>query len=129
MVGTQRAAPRQVIPNAHLSGQTPRGKGPEQIRYPNCNGGLVAARHLRELDHLRIGVINGPVELLYRRARLDRYPVRQPLLRMGATATESVLLMIGGRRPEPDRIELSTAIVIRDSTTTPPRKRADHRRH
>jgi LacI family transcriptional regulator len=36
----------------------------------NWNGGLIAARHLLELGHRRIGVIAGPEDLLCSRARL-----------------------------------------------------------
>ncbi|MEO6088312.1 MAG: LacI family DNA-binding transcriptional regulator [Umezawaea sp.] len=39
----------------------------------NWNGGLVAARHLLELGHRRIAMINGPDEFLCCRARLDGY--------------------------------------------------------
>jgi LacI family xylobiose transport system transcriptional regulator len=176
----------------------------------NWNGGLVAARHLLELGHRRIGMINGPRELLCCRARLDGYraaldtagidpdpelvrtvplymkdglaaatallaladpptaifaandlqalgvyeaarrsglrvpeelsvvgfddlplgqwvgpeltTVRQPLLRMGMAAAELALDLADGRRPEQDRIELSTSLVVRASTA-PPRPR------
>jgi LacI family transcriptional regulator, xylobiose transport system transcriptional regulator len=182
----------------------------------NWNGGLAAARHLLELGHRRIGMINGPAELLCCRARLDGYraamdaagiavdpelvragplyvdggrieaaallalpdpptaifaandlqalgvyeaarlagvrvphdlsvvgfddlplgqwigpsltTVRQPLLKMGATAADLVLSLADGRRPEHDRIELATTLVIRDSTTFPPAKRTAARR-
>lgn len=39
----------------------------------NWNGGLVAARHLLEVGHRRIAMINGPDEYLCCRARLDGY--------------------------------------------------------
>lgn len=39
----------------------------------NWNGGLVAARHLLDLGHRRIAMINGPDEYLCCRARLDGY--------------------------------------------------------
>jgi LacI family transcriptional regulator, xylobiose transport system transcriptional regulator len=39
----------------------------------NWNGGLVAARHLLELGHRRIAMVNGPDEFLCCRARLDGY--------------------------------------------------------
>lgn len=173
----------------------------------NWNGGLVAARHLLELGHRRIAMINGPEELLCCRARLDgfraamdaadvpveqrllrsgplyvdggreqarallalpdrptaiftandlqalgvyeearqiglRIPddlsvvgfddlplaewagpplttVRQPLRQMGAVAAEMALAQAAGRRPEPDRVELPTTLVVRGSTAKP----------
>ena len=45
--------------------------------------------------------------------------VRQPLRKMGLTAAELVLSLADGRRPEQDRIELSTSLVVRGSTATP----------
>jgi LacI family xylobiose transport system transcriptional regulator len=45
--------------------------------------------------------------------------VRQPLLKMGMTAAELVLCLADGRRPEQDRIELSTSLVVRGSTAAP----------
>ncbi|GII76672.1 LacI family transcriptional regulator [Sphaerisporangium rufum] len=56
----------------------------------NWNGGLLATRHLLELGHRRIAMINGPGELLCCRARQDGYrsameaagvPVEPALLR------------------------------------------------
>lgn len=48
--------------------------------------------------------------------------VRQPMARMGATAATTVLNLAAGQRPEHDRIELPTTLVVRESTA-PPRKR------
>lgn len=175
----------------------------------NWNGGLVAARHLLELGHRRIAMVNGPEEFLCCRARLDGYragldeagvpadptlvragplyveggreqarellrlpepptavfaandlqalgvyeaareaglrvpedvsvvgfddlaftewsdppltTVRQPLMRMGATAAELVVELAAGRDLEHDRIELATTLVVRRSTAPPPR--------
>jgi DNA-binding LacI/PurR family transcriptional regulator len=197
-----RAIPLVVLdPSGEPTHDTP------SVGATNWNGGLVAARHLLELGHRRIGMINGPVELLCCRARLDgfraaldtagiapdpdlirtaplymhdglteatallalpdaptaiftandlqalgvyeaarragrRVPedlsvvgfddlplgqwvgpqlttVRQPLLKMGRTAAELLLCLADGRRPEQDRIELSTSLVIRGSTAAP----------
>ena len=173
----------------------------------NWNGGLVAARHLLELGHRRIAMINGPEGLLCCRARLDGYraamdaagvpvdprllrggplyvdggreqarallalpdrptaiftandlqalgvyeearqaglripedlsvvgfddlpfaewagppltTVRQPLRQMGAVAAEMVLAQAAGHRPEHDRVELPTTLVVRGSTAKP----------
>ncbi|WP_327191335.1 LacI family DNA-binding transcriptional regulator [Streptomyces xinghaiensis] len=174
----------------------------------NWNGGLVAARHLLELGHRRIAMVNGPDGLLCCRARLDgfraaldaaglphgpellrtaplyyeggrdaaagllrlpdrptavfaandlqalgvyeaahaaglRVPhdlsvvgfddlafsqwsgpplttVRQPLMRMGATAAEFLLDLAAGRELRHDRIEVPTELVVRASTAPPP---------
>ncbi|HYN96631.1 MAG TPA: substrate-binding domain-containing protein [Pilimelia sp.] len=173
----------------------------------NWNGGLVAARHLLELGHRRIAMINGPDEFICCRARLDGYraaldaagvpvepdllrvaplyvegglaqardllgqpdpptaiftandlqalgvyeaarekglripadlsvvgfddlafvrwigppltTVRQPLMKMGATAAELVLELAAGRQPGHDRIELATTLIERQSTAPP----------
>ena len=197
-----RAIPMVILdPSGEPTHDTP------SVGATNWNGGLVAARHLLELGHRRIGMINGPVELLCCRARLDGYraaldaagvppdpdlirtaplympdgvvaatallqipdpptaifaandlqalgayeaarraglrvpedlsvvgfddlplgqwvgpqltTVRQPLLKMGMAAAELVLSLADGRRPEQDRIELSTSLVVRDSTAAP----------
>lgn len=194
-----RAIPLVILdPSGEPTHDTP------SVGATNWNGGLVAARHLLELGHRRIGMINGPAELLCCRARLDGYraamdaagipvdtelvrtaplymagglveatallalpdpptaiftandlqalgvyeaarvaslriphdlsvvgfddiplgqwvgpsltTVRQPLRKMGATAADLVLLIADGRRPEHDRIELATTLVVRAST-------------
>jgi LacI family transcriptional regulator/LacI family xylobiose transport system transcriptional regulator len=46
--------------------------------------------------------------------------VRQPLQEMAATATRLVLAVARGEEPENRRVELSTDLVIRDSTAAPP---------
>ncbi|NNN30789.1 LacI family DNA-binding transcriptional regulator [Streptomyces sp. S3(2020)] len=51
--------------------------------------------------------------------------VRQPLVRMGATAAEMLLDLGSGRRLEQDRIELPTELVVRGSTAPPPGGPAD----
>jgi LacI family xylobiose transport system transcriptional regulator len=54
----------------------PAGEPAEEvpaIGSANWNGGMVAARHLLQLGHRRIGVIGGPPSLLCSRARLDGY--------------------------------------------------------
>ena len=172
----------------------------------NWNGGLAAARHLLELGHRRIAMINGsPSEFVCCRAREDGYraaleaagirpdlvrvaplymtgglaqaaellrlakpptaifagndlqalgvyeaarragvripeelsvvgfddlpfvqwlgppltTVRQPLMQMGATAVEMALTLANGRRPDYERIELPTTLVVRESTGAP----------
>ncbi len=198
-----RAIPLVILdPSGEPAHETP------SVGATNWNGGLVAARHLIELGHRRIAMINGPAELLCCRARLDGYraamdeagiavdpglvraaplyveggraeaaallalpdrptaifaandlqalgvyeaarvagiqvprdlsvvgfddlplgqwvgpaltTVRQPLMKMGATAGELVLGLADGRRPEHERIELATSLVVRDSTAPPP---------
>ncbi len=42
--------------------------------------------------------------------------VRQPLVRMGATAAEMVIALAGGEVPEQNRVELATSLVVRQST-------------
>lgn len=197
-----RAIPLVILdPSGEPTHDTP------SVGATNWNGGLVAARHLLELGHRRIGMVNGPSELLCCRARLDGYraaldaagiapdpdlirtaplymeggkaaaaallalpaaptaiftandlqalgayeaarraglrvpedlsvvgfddlpfgqwvgpqltTVRQPLSKMGMTAAELVLCLADGRRPEQDRIELATSLVIRGSTAPP----------
>ncbi|MEU8174980.1 LacI family DNA-binding transcriptional regulator [Microbispora hainanensis] len=64
----------------------------------NWNGGLSATRHLLELGHRRIAMINGPATLMCCRARLDGYraametagvPVDHRLLRTGPLYVET----------------------------------------
>ncbi|HLL69467.1 MAG TPA: LacI family DNA-binding transcriptional regulator [Micromonosporaceae bacterium] len=66
----------------------------------NWNGGLVAARHLLELGHRRIAMINGPSEFVCCRARQDGYraaldaagvPVDPELLRIAPLYVEGGL--------------------------------------
>ncbi|GAA4670221.1 LacI family DNA-binding transcriptional regulator [Phytohabitans rumicis] len=198
-----RAIPLVILdPSGEPTHETP------SVGATNWNGGLVAARHLLELGHRRIAMINGSAEFLCCRARLDgfraavetagvpvdpdlirvaplyvegghaeatallalpepptaifaandlqalgvyeaarargmRIPqelsvvgfddlpfarwagpalttVRQPLFKMGATAAELALALADGRKPEHDRIELATTLVVRDSTAPPP---------
>lgn len=45
--------------------------------------------------------------------------VRQPLFQMGAAAAEILLGMSLGRRPDHDRIELPTTLIVRGSTAAP----------
>lgn len=194
-----RAIPLVILdPSGEPTHETP------SVGTTNWNGGLVAARHLVDLGHRRIAMINGPAELLCCRARLDGYraaldaagiepdpalvrtaplymeagldaaaellalpdpptaiftandlqalgvyeaarraglrvpddlsvvgfddlrlgqwvgpqltTVRQPLQKMAAAAADLVLSMSDGRRPDQDRIELSTSLVVRGST-------------
>jgi DNA-binding LacI/PurR family transcriptional regulator len=198
-----RAIPLVILdPSGEPTHATP------SVGATNWSGGLAAARHLLELGHQRIGIVNGPAELLCCRARLDgcrtamdtagialdpslvrtgplhveggfaeatalltlpepptailatndlqalgvygaarsldlRVPqdlsvvgfddlplaqwvgpplttVRQPLMKMGATAADLLLSLADGHRPEDDRIELATSLIVRDSTTQPP---------
>lgn len=185
----------------------PRHRTPS-VGAMNWNGGLAAARHLLELGHRRIAMINGPADLICCRARLDgwraamdadevpvdprylragplyveaglreasgllrlpqpptaiftandlqalgvyeaarqarvRVPeelsvvgfddlpfarwagpplttVRQPLREMGTAAAELVLALAAGGRPQQERVELETTLVVRGSTAPPP---------
>jgi len=47
--------------------------------------------------------------------------VRQPLVQMGATAAKLALALASGEPPEHSRVELSTTLIVRDSTA-PPRR-------
>ncbi len=78
----------------------------------NWNGGLAAARHLLELGHRRIAMINGPDELLCCRARLDGYraamdaarvSVHPALLRAGPLSVEGGLAQGRALLALPDR--------------------------
>ncbi|MEV6966077.1 LacI family DNA-binding transcriptional regulator [Hamadaea sp. NPDC051192] len=54
----------------------PSGELPEDVPFvgaTNWNGGRTATRHLLELGHRQIGMIAGPGDQLYCRARLDGY--------------------------------------------------------
>ncbi len=63
-----RAIPLVILdPSGEPAHDTP------SVGATNWNGGLVAARHLLELGHRRIAMINGPDEFLGCRARLDGY--------------------------------------------------------
>jgi LacI family transcriptional regulator len=46
--------------------------------------------------------------------------IHQPLVKMGRVACQTLLAMAAGERPESDRIELATHLVVRDSTAPPP---------
>jgi LacI family transcriptional regulator, xylobiose transport system transcriptional regulator len=82
------------------------------IGATNWNGGLAAARHLLELGHRRIAMINGPEELLCCRARLDGYraamdaaraPVDPALLRAGPLNVDGGLVAGRALLATPDR--------------------------
>jgi DNA-binding LacI/PurR family transcriptional regulator len=45
--------------------------------------------------------------------------VRQPLMDMATTAAEMVVAMAGGAEPAQTRVELSTELVVRESTAPP----------
>ncbi|WP_367128791.1 LacI family DNA-binding transcriptional regulator [Saccharothrix sp. HUAS TT1] len=45
--------------------------------------------------------------------------VRQPMVEMGAAATELVLALAAGRPPARNRVELATTLIVRDSTAPP----------
>lgn len=77
----------------------PAHRGPS-VGAMNWNGGLAAARHLLELGHRRIAMINGPREFVCCRARLDGYraaldaagvPVDPDLLRVAPLYVEGGL--------------------------------------
>lgn len=201
-----RAIPLVVLdPSGEPAHETP------SVGATNWNGGLMAARHLLELGHRRIAMINGPVEHLCCRARFDGYrsalegagvavdpelvrtapfyveggltettqllqlpdpptaifcandlqalgvyeaarragrqiprdlsvvgfddlpfvrwstppmtTVRQPLVQMGSTAARIAIGLANGQRPEHDRVELPTSLVVRESTAAPRRRR------
>jgi LacI family transcriptional regulator, xylobiose transport system transcriptional regulator len=46
--------------------------------------------------------------------------VRQPLAQMGAAAATMIVTLAAGHRPEHDRVELPTTLVIRESSAPPP---------
>jgi LacI family transcriptional regulator len=46
--------------------------------------------------------------------------IHQPLVKMGRVACQTLLAMAAGERPESDRIELATHLVVRESTAPPP---------
>jgi LacI family xylobiose transport system transcriptional regulator len=46
--------------------------------------------------------------------------VRQPLVQMGAAAASLVLELARGEEPRSTRVELATALVVRQSTGPPP---------
>lgn len=58
----------------------------------NWNGGLAAARHLLELSHRRIAMINGPEDFLCCRARLDGY---RAALDAAAVPRDPTLMRVG----------------------------------
>jgi LacI family xylobiose transport system transcriptional regulator len=66
--------------------------GVPAIGSANWNGGMVAARHLLELGHRRIGVIGGPPNLLCSRARLDGY---RAAMDMAGIAIDPALIRSG----------------------------------
>jgi LacI family transcriptional regulator, xylobiose transport system transcriptional regulator len=45
--------------------------------------------------------------------------VRQPVAEMGAAAAEMLRSLASGRRPDQERVELATTLVVRDSTAPP----------
>src|SRR5581483_7312733 len=47
--------------------------------------------------------------------------IRQPLTDMGETAAHMVLSLAAGQPPAQHRVELGTALVVRESTVPPPR--------
>lgn len=46
--------------------------------------------------------------------------VHQPLVKMGRVACQTLLSMAAGERPESDRIELATELIVRELTASPP---------
>ncbi|CAG6394401.1 hypothetical protein SCOCK_260095 [Actinacidiphila cocklensis] len=46
--------------------------------------------------------------------------VRQPLAEMGAAAADMLLQLVQGQTPDVLRVELSTRLVVRDSSAAPP---------
>lgn len=88
----------------------PAHRGPS-VGAMNWNGGLVAARHLLELGHRRIAMINGPTEFVCCRARLDGYraaldaagvPVDDSLLRVAPLYVEGGLAQARELLDRPD---------------------------
>jgi DNA-binding LacI/PurR family transcriptional regulator len=63
----------RAIPLVVLDPSGEPAHGTPSVGATNWNGGLIAARHLLELGHRRIAMVNGPDEYLCCRARLDGY--------------------------------------------------------
>jgi DNA-binding LacI/PurR family transcriptional regulator len=63
----------RAIPLVALDPTGEPAHGMPSVGATNWNGGLIAARHLLELGHRRIAMVNGPDEYLCCRARLDGY--------------------------------------------------------
>ncbi|MEW9531077.1 LacI family DNA-binding transcriptional regulator [Microbispora sp. NPDC049125] len=87
----------RAIPLIALDPQGEPDHDVPSVGATNWNGGLSATRHLLELGHRRIAMINGPADLMCCRARLDGYraamdaagvPVDPALLRGGALYVE-----------------------------------------
>lgn len=51
--------------------------------------------------------------------------VRQPLRQMGRVAARTALELAGGKRPDSHHVQLATSLVVRESTTAPPRFRPE----
>jgi DNA-binding LacI/PurR family transcriptional regulator len=209
LTGAQHAQLRsRGIPVVNLDPTGEPSHPTPSVGATNWNGGLAAARHLLELGHRRIAMINGsPAEFVCCRAREDGYraaleaaglrpdpalvrvaplymtgglaqaaellgltkpptaiftandlqalgvyeaarragvripedlsvvgfddlpfvqwlgppltTVRQPLMQMGAMAVEMALTMANGGRPDYERIELPTTLMVRQSTDVP----------
>jgi LacI family xylobiose transport system transcriptional regulator len=80
----------------------------------NWNGGLAAARHLLELGHRRIAMINGPEGVLCCRARLDGY--RAAMDAAGAPA-DPALIRVGPLNAEGGRTEGQALLALPDRPT------------
>jgi len=52
--------------------------------------------------------------------------VHQPLMKIGRVACQTLLALAAGERPESDRIELATHLVVRESTAPPPDVGSQH---
>lgn len=63
----------RAIPLVALDPTGEPAHGMPSVGATNWNGGLIAARHLLELGHRRIAMVNGPDEYLCCRARMDGY--------------------------------------------------------
>jgi DNA-binding LacI/PurR family transcriptional regulator len=208
LTGAQHAQLRsRGIPVVNLDPTGEPSHPTPSVGATNWTGGLAAARHLLELGHRRIAMINGTGEFVCCRAREDGYraaleaagvrpdtelvrvaplymtgglaqatellglatpptaiftgnglqalgvyeaarraavripedlsvvgfddlpfvqwlgppltTVRQPLMQMGAMAVEMALTMANGRKPDYERIELPTELIVRQSTGAP----------
>ncbi|MFC6083218.1 LacI family DNA-binding transcriptional regulator [Sphaerisporangium aureirubrum] len=75
----------------------------------NWNGGLSATRHLLELGHRRIAMINGPGDLMCCRARQDGY---RAAMDAAGVPVDPRFLCTGGLYVEPARAEAEALLAL-----------------